>query len=234
MLIGGDGFRRPATINGMWRLELNRGRPLQDINTNNPAPVQVVENPFRKGRRRIIGEVVEPAPEPSTSKRTHSAAFSAAEDSDEDEDDVPMAQRLRHDDVIFGEEIVRDRAARVAERTGRGVKGLARGTTRGRVAKDEDVVPVAQGLRHDEVILGEEIIRERPARVAERAPRAERGPNFKYVRGRAGGEEGPWRGGESGRGGSDGLWDLFEGGEEGEVGMEIPGRSGVLGINVGI
>lgn len=147
--MGSDGLRRPATLTGMWSLEVNR--PLQDVNTNKPAPRLVVRNPFRRARGRIIGEVVEPSPEPnkpnkrthsaavededenevrvvesepepSPSKRTHSAAFSAAEDEDEVEDDVPMAgrrQRLRHDEVMLLEEIVRERPARDVERPSR-------------------------------------------------------------------------------------------------------------------
>lgn len=139
--MGRDGIRRPATINGMWRLGLSR--PLQVVNTNNPV---------HKGRGRIIREVVkpspepnkrthsaavededevlvvesEPEPEPSPSKRTHSTAFSAAEDDDEDDDDVALAQRrqqLHCDEVMPLEEIVREKPSRVVERPSRAARG---------------------------------------------------------------------------------------------------------------
>lgn len=178
MPMGSDGIRRLATINGMWRLDLNRDRPLQDVYTNDLA----VKNPFRRGRGRIVGEVVEPSPkrrarkktqsaavededevedengvlvgksslEPRASKRTYSAAFSAAEEEDEDEDDIPMAQRRYR-------------------------------------------------LRHEEVILGKEIVRGRPAKVAEKASKPRRGPSSKYVKRRAATEKGPRRGCRKGR-----------------------------------
>ena len=175
MPMGSDGIRRLATINGMWRLDLNRDRPLQDVHTNNLA----VKNPFRRRRGRIVGEVVEPSSklsankrthsaavededenevlvrkaslELSASKRTHSAAFSAAEEQYEDEDDVPMAQRR-------------------------------------------------QRLRHEEVILGKKIVREKPAKVAKRSSRPGRGPSSKYVKRQAVAEKGPRRGCRKGKG----------------------------------
>lgn len=172
MLMGWDGVCRPATINGMWRLELIRDRSLQVVNINNLASAQVLEKPFRKGRGRIIGEVVEPPPEPS--KRTHSAASEAAEDEGEDEVLVaesspePSSNKRAHSAAFPAAE-----------------------------DEDEDDVPMArrrQRLRHDAVILGEAIIRERPARVGERPSRAGREPSIKYVKRRGGGEKGPGRG----------------------------------------